>query len=95
MRLPCIVKNKTLYWIWADKIMPVRFKGINGGCIDKENKYQVTCKMSTKKDRTFKHRKREFTYSMGDIRYFYAGDIGKTVFLTKSDAENSLKEMGK
>lgn len=52
--------------------------------------------MRTKKDRTFVHTYRrkpiEHTFKAGDIRYFYSDDIGKTVFLTRKEAEAALKK---
>ena len=90
--LPNIPHNKTLYWLWGDEIMPVRYKGISGGCIGDDKKYHVTCKMSTKKDREFIHGKNTYTYKTGDLRRFYFDDFGKTVFLTREAAEQALKE---
>lgn len=87
--LPNIKLYKTLYWIWGDEIMPVKYKGVHHGCID-EGKYHVVCRMTTKKPRTFVHRKKEFTYPAGNERWFYADDIGKTVFLTREEAEKAL-----
>ena len=55
----------------------------------KDKKYHVTCRMTTKKDRTFCHRGRDFTYNAGDERMFYADDLGKTVFLTREAAEQA------
>ena len=92
IELPNITKNKTLYWIWGNEIMPVQYKGISGGCVDKVNQFHITCKMVTKKPRTFQHNRRYFTYGKGDVRYFYADNIGKSIFLTKEDAEKKLAE---
>ena len=89
--LPEIKINKTLYWIWGNEIMPVLYKGIRGGCIGEDKKYHVSCNMITKKDRTFVHRGKSFTYKAGDKRCFYSDDIGKTVFLTR---EQALKALG-
>lgn len=94
--LPNIPYNKTLYWIWDDEIMPVLYRGINGGCIDADKKYRVTCNMVTKKLRTFtRYFRGRYDgingYPAGDKRMFYADDIGKTVFLTHQAAEAALK----
>lgn len=86
-----IPQNKTLYWIWGNEIMPVLYRGILGGCVDRDKKYHVTHNMATKKDRTFINGKKPFTYKAGDKRMFYSEDIGKTVFLTKEEAEKALK----
>jgi hypothetical protein len=92
VELPSIKLYKTLYWIWGDEIMPVKYMGIHHGTVDKTGKYHVVCRMHIKKDRTFFHNKRSFTYEAGDERWFYADDIGKTVFLTREAAEAALKE---
>ena len=86
-----IPKNKTLYWLWGDEIMPVRYKGIHHGCVEKKGIYHVVCRMATKKPRTFTYRKKDFTYPTGDERWFYADDVGKTVFLTRKAAEKALE----
>ena len=81
--------NKTLYWLWGDEIMPVRYKGINGGFVGKEKKFHVTYRMTTKKERSFPytwHRKR-------GINTIPAGDVGRTVFFTREAAENALKHI--
>lgn len=96
VRLPSIKLYKTLYWIWGGDVMPVKYMGVRGGCVDSDGKYHVNCRMKTLKDRTFVrsvHRKlREYTYKSGDERWFYADDIGKTVFLTREEAERKRKE---
>lgn len=95
--VPQIKKNKTLYWIWGNEIMPVLFKRITSCVVDGNGKPHVMCEMGTKKDRTFVHTYRrkpvECTVKAGDKRYFYSEDIGKTVFLEKEAAEKALKEM--
>lgn len=91
IKLPEIKLYKTLYWIWGNEIMPVKYMGIHHGCVDEFKKYHVVCRMHTKKDRTFIHGKKSFTYKTGDERYFYVDDIGKTVFLTREEAEEALK----
>jgi hypothetical protein len=90
--LPHIKLYKTLYWIWGDEIMPVKYMGIHHGVVDKNKIYHVVCRMHTKNDRTFYHRGKPFTYKAGDERWFYADDIGKTVFLTRKAAKQALKE---
>lgn len=92
--LPNIPKNKTLYWLWGSEIMPVRYRGINGGCVDKSGAYHVTCNMITKKPRTFKHGKRDFTYPAGDKRMFYMEHIGKSVFFDRKAAVEAIKSGG-
>lgn len=95
--VPQIKKNKTIYWIWGDEIMPVLFKRIISCVVDNNGNPHVMCEMITKKDRTFVHTYRrkpvEYTFKAGDKRYFHSEDIGKTVFLTKEAAEKALKEM--
>lgn len=90
--LPNIKKYKTLYWLWGDMIMPVRYWGIIGGTTRaRDGKFHVTCEMRTKKSRDFhKERRETHTVPAGKSRYFYADDIGKTVFLTRNEAEASL-----
>lgn len=96
VRLPSIKRYKTLYWIWGGEIMPVKYMGIRGGCIDSNGIYHATCNIKTLKDRTFVHsvhrKLREFTYKAGDKRMFYADDLGKTVFLTREEAEEALRK---
>jgi hypothetical protein len=93
--LPDIPYNKTLYWIWGDMIMPVRYRGIRGGCVTEDGKFHVSCDMVTKKPRTFKSTYRrkpyEHTYPAGDQRGFYADDVGKTVFLARAQAEAAME----
>lgn len=95
--VPQIKKNKTIYWIWGDEIMPVLFKRITSCVVDNNGNPHVMCEMITKKDRIFVHTYRrkpvEYTFKAGDKRYFYSDDIGKTVFLTKEAAEKALKKM--
>ena len=95
--VPQIKKNKTLYWIWGDEIMPVLFKRITSCVVDNNGNPHVMCEMMTKKDRTFVHTYKrkpiEYTFKAGDKRYFYSEDIGKTIFMTKEAAEKALKEM--
>ena len=88
--------NKTLYWIWGNEIMPVRYKGVNGGFVDKGKKFHVTYRMTTKKERSFLHtwhRKRGIhTIPAGNERFFCEKDVGKTVFLAREAAEKALRE---
>ncbi len=97
--VPKISKNKTLYWIWGDEIMPVTYKRITSCVVADDGKPHIMCEMVTKKDRTFvktyKGKLVEHTFKKGDKRYFYADDIGKTIFLMKSEAEEALKRMAK
>lgn len=96
--VPKIKKNKTLYWVWGNEIMPVLFKRITSCVVDDKGNPHIMCEMETKKDRTFvssyKRKPVEYSFKAGDKRYFYSEDIGKTVFLTREDAEAALKEMG-
>jgi hypothetical protein len=87
--LPSINLYKTLYWIWGDEIMPVKYMGLRYGTVAK-GEYHVVCRMITKKDRTFYHRGKLFTYKAGDELFFFTDDIGKTVFLTRKEAEKAL-----
>ena len=95
--VPKIKKNKTLYWVWGNEIMPVLFKRITSCVVDDKGNPHIMCEMETKKDRTFvssyKRKPIEYTLKAGDKRYFYSGDIGKAVFLTREDAEAALKEL--
>lgn len=91
--IPNIKLYKTLYWIWGGEIMPVKYFGINGGCIDGKGKFRITCEMRTKKERTFIHKKKDIVIKKGDARYFYADDIEKDVFLSRKEAEAKLAEM--
>lgn len=97
LKVPQIKKNKTIYWIWEDEIMPVLFKRITSCVVDNNGNPHVMCEMITKKDRTFVHTYRrkpvKHTFKAGDKRYFYSEDLGKTIFLTKEAAEKALKEM--
>lgn len=94
-----IPMNKTLYWIWGNEIMPIRYKGINGGFVDKNKKFHITYRMTTKKERKFPytwHRKPGVnTIPAGNERFFCEGDICKSIFLTRSAAEKALKEREK
>ena len=93
--VPKIKKNKTLYWVWGNEIMPVLFKRITDWAVDDKGKPHIMCEMETKKDRTFvssyKRKPVEYAFKAGDKRYFYSEDIGKTVFLTREEAEAALK----
>ena len=95
--VPKIKKNKTLYWVWGNEIMPVLFKRITSCVVDDKGNPHIMCEMETKKDRTFvrsyKRKPIEYTFKAGDKRYFYSEDIGKTVFLTREEAEAALKEL--
>jgi len=95
--VPQIKRNKTLYLIWGEEIMPVFFKRITSCVVDNNGNTHVMCKMITKKDRTFVHTNRrkpvEYTFKAGDKRYFYSEDIGKTIFPTKEAAKKALKKM--
>lgn len=91
--IPDIKLHKTLYWIWGGEIMPVKYSGINGGCIDDKGKFHITCKMRTKKERKFIYKKKNILVKKGDARCFYADDIGKDVFLSRKEAEAKLAEM--
>lgn len=95
--VPQIKKNKTLYWIWEEEIMPVLFKRITSCVVDNNGKPHVMCEMTTKRNRTivytYRRKAVEHTFRAGDKRYFYSEDIGKTIFLTKKKAEAALKEI--
>lgn len=95
--VPQIKKNKTLYWIWGDEIMPVLFKRITSCVVDNMGNPHVMCEMTTKKSRTFiqtyKRKPVEHTFKAGDKRYFYSEDIGKIIFFTREEAEAALKEL--
>lgn len=94
--VPQIPKNKTIYWIWGNEIMPAIYKRVTSCVVDDEGKPHIMCEMRTKKDRTFIHTYRrkpvETTFKAGDKRFFYADDIGKTIFMTKEEAAAALKE---
>lgn len=95
--VPKIKKNKTIYWIWGNEIMPVLFKRITSCVVDSNGNPHIMCEMKIKKDRTFTYtynrKPIEFTFKAGDKRYFYSEDIGKSVFYTKEEAEAALKEL--
>ena len=95
--VPEIPKNKTLYWIWSDEIMPVIFKRITSCVVDNNGKPHIMCEMVTKKDRKFiqKYRRKpiEYTCKAGDKRYFYSEEIGKTIFFARKEAESVLSEL--
>lgn len=97
--VPNIKKNKTLYWIWGNEIMPVLFKRLTSCVVDDDGKPHVMCEMKTKKDRTFvdtyRRKPVEHTYRAGDKRYFYSEDLGKSIFFTREAAEAALKNMCK
>ena len=89
--LPQIKRNKTLYWIWGNEIMPVQYKGISNGHVNKKTKIlSVIGKMETKKPRTFIHGHRSATIPAGSERFFKTEDLGETIFLTREEAEASL-----
>ncbi len=93
--VPEIPKNKTLYWIWENEIMPVTYKRITSCVVADDGRPHIMCEMVTKKDRTFSETRRrkqvEYTFKKGEKRYFYADNIGKTVFFTKAEAKEALK----
>lgn len=95
--VPEIPKNKTLYWIWGDEIMPVTYKRITSCVVANDGKPHIKCEMVTKKDRTFirtyRRKPIEYVLKKGDKRYFYADDIGKIIFLTQLEAEEALERM--
>ena len=95
--VPKIKKNKTLYWIWGNEIMPVLFKRITGCAVDNKGNPHILCEMEIKKDRTFVHTYKrkpvKNTFKAGDKRYFYPEDIGKSIFYTKEEAETALKKL--
>lgn len=97
--VPQIPRNKTLYWIWGDEIMPIIYKRIRGCMVDNDGKPHIACEMVTKRDRTFveAYRKKtvEHTFKKGEKRYFYADNIGKTIFFTQKEAKEALREMDK
>lgn len=94
--LPDIKRNRTLYWIWAGEIMPVTYRGISHGNV-RDGKFYVYCNMKTKKPRTFrgKYGKKivDTVIPSGNKRVFSHDDIGKTIFLTREEAERALAEM--
>ena len=96
LKVPQIPKGKTIYWIWGDEIMPCIFKRITSCIVDYSGKVHIMCEMRTKKDRTFAHtyrrRKTEVLIKAGDTRYFYGDEIGKIVFLSRSEAKLKLRE---
>jgi hypothetical protein len=93
--LPDIKKGKTLYWIWADEIMPVTYTGVCYGTVTDDGKFHVTCEMRTKKRHEFPGVRRGKPIvticDKGDRRIFYADDIGETVFFTREEAEAALR----
>lgn len=97
--IPDIPKGKTLYWIWAGEVMPVTYQGLWGGCVSPDDgHFHVTCKMKTKKSRTFSNgRKKPIVVDAGSLRMFYAERLGEEVFFNKKDAQsraNSWVEAG-
>ncbi len=93
--VPDIPKNKTLYWIWENEIIPVTYKRITSCVVADDGRPHIMCEMVTKKDRTYVQTYRrklvEHTFKKGDKVYFYADNLGKTVFLTRAEAEEALK----
>jgi hypothetical protein len=94
--LPDIKKGKTLYWLWANKVMPVTFGGVTGGCVTDDGKYHVICEMRTKKETefyiTYRGKSVIQNYAKGNLRYFYADDMQKTIFATRRAARRALKK---
>ncbi len=95
--VPDIPKNKTLYWIWENEIIPVTYKRITSCVVADDGRPHIMCEMVTKKDRTYVQTYRrklvEHTFKKGDKVYFYADNLGKTVFLTRAEATEALKGM--
>ncbi len=92
--VPKIKRNKTLYWIWGNEIMPVLFKRITSCVVDGDGNPHVKCEVALKKDRTFVYTYRrkpvEHIFKAGEKRYFYSEHIGQTVFLTREKAKAAL-----
>ena len=92
--LPDIKIGKTLYWLWDNEIMPVTYCGVSHGCVTKDGKFHIVCKMKTKKRREFSimYRRKTNIYvsEIGDKRLFYTNDIGKNIFFTRREAESAL-----
>jgi hypothetical protein len=88
--LPDIKKDKILYWVWSDEIMPVTYKGVSHGVVTDDGKFNVICEMRTRKRREFPGRRGPIVCEIGDKRVFYADDIGKTVFFTRKEADAAL-----
>ena len=95
--VPDIPRNKTLYWIWGNEIMPVTYKRIVRCKVCDDRKFHIVCEIITKKDRTFTYTYRrkpvETTIPAGSSRYIYADEIGKTVFLTRKEAKIALENI--
>lgn len=93
--VPQIPKNKTLYWMWGNEIMPVIYRGITGCVVDNNGKPHIVCEMVTTKDRifveTYRRKPVEHIIKKGEKRYFYADDIGKTIFFTRKEAKEAPK----
>lgn len=94
--LPDIKIGKTLYWIWADEIMPVTYCGVSHGCIDRDGKFHIMCNMKTKKRReiqfTYKRKSGIYISEKGDKRCFYTEHIGEHIFFTRKEAKIKLYE---
>ncbi len=76
--------------------MPVTYKRITECVVGDDGKPHIVCEMRTKKDRTFvqtyRGRLTEHSFEKGNKRYFYADEIGKSVFLTQTEAKEALQK---
>lgn len=89
--LPTIKRGKTLYWVWADKIVRFMYKRIYvGSMID--GKFRIMCEMKLLEDVVInKH-----LICKGDKRYFYADDLDiRDIFTTREGAEQALAAIDK
>jgi len=92
--MPAIKKNSTLYWVWADEVMPVICKGISHGNVGRDGKFCVYYNVITKKSRTFNQKYRGksdvVTVEAGSKRLFSQNDLGKIIFHTRAEAKAAL-----
>lgn len=81
--LPELKRDKILYWVWTDKIVRFKYKGVYVGSMT-DAKFRVMCKMELLEDVTINKR----LIQKGDKRYFYADELdAKGIYTTRKDAE--------
>ena len=93
--LPDIKRGATVYIVRTDEVLPVTYNGVSHGVVDGDGKFHVACEVKTKKRRemSYTYRKVEKTvvFEKGHTFLFYAGNIGKTVFLTRPEAQKAIQ----
>jgi hypothetical protein len=92
-KMPEIDHGDTVYWIWGNILMPciyLRLQISRGNDPD----FQAELVVATKKKRVVPVGWETRIIKAGDIRYLPISWIGKTVFLTRAEAEAAMRKRG-